>query len=68
MKVVLVNIYQIVQLLDRQNIKVLMDQEELHLMVERGILYRGHQNVYQFSVNICMNIQIQGVNEHSDLE
>ena len=68
MKNILVNIYQQVHLFNRQNLKVFMDKKEFQLMVKRGILYRLHQNIHQLNINICLYIQIQGVNDHSDLE
>ena len=68
MKNVLVNVYQHVHLINRQNMEVLMDKKQLHLMVKSRIL-NGHQyDVHHLLINVFLYVQIQGVDDHSDLK
>jgi hypothetical protein len=68
MKDILVDIDQLVHLLDRQGVEVLMDQEELHLVELDRIFDRYHQNIHHDCVHICLKVQIQCVDENSNLK
>jgi len=68
MENILIDIYQQVHLLNGKKVEVFVNQKELHLMVQCRILDRGQYDVQHFFINVCLQIQVQGVNEDTDFE
>lgn len=64
----LVNVDQIVHLLDRQRVEVLVQEEQLCLMILHRVLDRSHDDIQHANVNIDLRVQVQRVDQESDLE
>jgi hypothetical protein len=64
----LVDVYQVVELLDTHHVEVLMDEEQLDLMEVDRLLDGQHDYVQHLLVHVHHLVQVQSVDQDSNLE